>query len=51
MKRKTYLAPESFLISEATEKGFMITSGGDEYHNGGGGVYGDYDINDNDFVF
>lgn len=51
MNRKTYASPEVFLLPADLENCFMVTSGWDKYHDGGGGAYGDYDINDNDYVF
>lgn len=51
MKLRSYSAPEAEDLTMCFEDIILITSGADEYHDGGAGYYGDSDTNDNMFVF
>ena len=51
MKLKFYSVPRTEFIPRNIEDAFLITSGADDYHDGGGGYYGESDLNDNDFVY
>lgn len=50
MNLKSYSAPEAETIPVLTQYNFM-TSGADAFHPGGGGYYGDLDVNDIDYLF
>jgi hypothetical protein len=50
--KKNYTAPEAGVVPVCFEDClFTVTSGYDQFHQGGGGFYGDNDINDNPFIF
>ena len=51
MERKIYSAPEASILPACPEDRILTTSGYDAYHQGGGGYYGDNDINDNPYIF
>ncbi len=51
MNRQPYSAPETLVITLGMEETILITSGADSFHEGGGGFYGDGDINDIDYLF
>lgn len=49
MKKTEYTVPECQVWY--SENNLLATSGYDQYHEGGGGRYGEGDINDNPYVF
>lgn len=49
MNRKEYKTPECF--HWYAENKLLVTSGYDQFHEGGGGRYGEGDLNDNPHVF
>lgn len=51
MNLKPYTPPGAEALPVAPGETLLITSGADDFHEGGAGYYGDYDMNDNDFVF
>lgn len=51
MNLKPYTPPETEAQFASLGEALLITSGSDNYHEGGAGYYGDNDINDNDYVF
>lgn len=51
MVQRLYTAPETALAAADFECGFLVTSGWDQYHEGGGGRYGDDDYNYNDYPY
>lgn len=51
MAQKLYTAPDAVPAAMDSEFGFLVTSGWDQYHEGGGGRYGDDDINNIDYPY
>ncbi len=48
---KQYHKPAAESLPIVLTGAFLVTSGADEYHNGGAGRYGDGDLNFNDFDY
>ena len=51
MDQRKYIAPEACELPYGLEYSVLVTSGRDKYHDGGGGRYGDDDLNINDYVY
>ncbi|MCR5520121.1 MAG: hypothetical protein K6F21_07290 [Bacteroidales bacterium] len=51
MKLKFYSKPEADIVISSFRDSILITSGYDKFHAGGGGYYGDTDLNDNEYVY
>ena len=51
MNRKDYIEPAVFPVFLAGIECVLASSGADEYHEGGGGSYGEGDKNHNPFVY
>lgn len=48
---RPYRAPEVELAPTVLENSILVDSGWDQYHEGGGGRYGDGDYNENDYPY
>ncbi len=51
MKSNNYSTPTTEELKVFSGESFLISSGKDGFHEGGGGYYGNGDINDNDYGY